>query len=42
MLGNLDHGLIIHYCKSDENLIQTDQVFRTSYENILEIINQKN
>ena len=42
MLGNLDHASIIHYCRSAENLIQTDQVFRTSYENILEIINQKN
>ena len=42
MLGNLNHASIIHYCRSAENLIQTDQVFRTSYENILEIINQKN
>ena len=42
MLGNLDHASIIHYCRSAENLIQTDEVFRTSYENIIEIINQKN
>ena len=42
MLGNLNHASIIHYCRSAENLIQTDQVFRTSYEHIVEIINQKN
>jgi len=42
LLGNLDHSSIIHYCKSAENLIKTDKVFRTSYEDIVEIINQKN
>ena len=42
LLGNLDHASIIHYCNSAENLIKTDKVFRTSYENIVEIINQKN
>ena len=42
LLGNLDHASIIHYCRSAENLIKTDKVFRTSYENIVEIINQKN
>jgi chromosomal replication initiator protein len=42
ILGNLDHASIIHYCRSAENLIETDNVFRTSYENIVEIINQKN
>ena len=42
MLGNLDHSSIVHYCKSAENLITTDKVFRTSYEDIVEIINQKN
>jgi len=42
MLGNLNHASIIHYCRSAENLITTDNVFRTSYENIVEIINQKN
>ena len=42
LLGNIDHASIIHYCRSAENLIKTDKVFRTSYENIVEIINQKN
>ena len=42
ILGNIDHASIIHYCRSAENLITTDRVFRTSYENIVEIINQKN
>jgi chromosomal replication initiation ATPase DnaA len=39
ILGNIDHASIIHYCRSSENLIKTDKVFRMSYENILEIVN---
>jgi chromosomal replication initiation ATPase DnaA len=42
ILGNIDHASIIYYCRSFENLIKTDKVFRMSYENILEIVNQKN
>jgi chromosomal replication initiation ATPase DnaA len=42
LLGNIHHASIIHYCRSAENLITTDKVFRTSYEDIVEIINQKN
>ena len=41
-LGRKDHSSIVYYCKNANNLIKTDKVFRTSYENILEIINQKN
>jgi chromosomal replication initiation ATPase DnaA len=42
ILGNIDHASIIYYCRSAENLIKTDKVFRMSYENIVRNCKPKN